>query len=245
VGESDSFSFSRFPILSVKGIIMILRHRLFLIASIASLAAGIILASTSHAKAQAVDPAGDFLPTYTGPLAGDLDVLSTGATWDGINFRFFATLNGAVGTTNGAFYVWGVDRGAGTVGFAALAPGVTFDTVVIARTSLVTPSNPARATGTAAGTALAPGAVTFSGNTISVIVPTALLPSTGRGFSDYTINLWPRATGPVGTNAISDFAPNNSNVRVTTTAPEPGSLGLAVIGGIGLLGGTLRRRRRH
>jgi hypothetical protein len=126
-------------------------HRLVLIGSIAILTAGIALATASAANAQAADPAGDFLPTYTGPQNGDLDVLSTGAIYDGTNFRFFATLNGNVGTTSGAFYVWGVDRGAGVAGFGALAPGVLFDTTVIARTSLITPTDVSLATGTAGG----------------------------------------------------------------------------------------------
>ena len=131
-----------------------------------------------------------------------------------------------------------MDRGAGTVGFPALAPGVTFDTVVIARTSLVTPSNPTLANGVAGGIALGANAINFTGNTISVLVPGSSLPTRGLLPGQYTINLWPRfgtAGVPNNNNQISDFAPNNSNVQVTTVAPEPGSLPLLGVGIVGLL----------
>ena len=199
------------------------------------------------AKAQASDPANDFLATYLGPQNGDLDVLSTGAVFNGSSFLFTATLNGAVGTTVGGFYVWGVDRGSGTAGFASLGlNNVLFDQVLVVRPN---GTNAALATGTTGGNTLAPGSISFAGNSLSVLVPAAFLPNNGKTFSQYTINLWPRAsflpngTTPLAGNAaISDFAPNNSNVLVTT-APEPGSLALAALGGIGLLGTVIRRRK--
>ncbi|WP_293675818.1 hypothetical protein, partial [uncultured Phenylobacterium sp.] len=47
------------------------------------------------------DPADDFLATYTGPQAADLDILSASATYDGANFHLSATLAGTPGTTVG------------------------------------------------------------------------------------------------------------------------------------------------
>ncbi|MBC8104878.1 MAG: hypothetical protein H7Z41_20070, partial [Cytophagales bacterium] len=107
---------------------MTTRHRLCSIATFASLGVICSFVNAAPAGAQAVDPLGDFLPTYLGVQGGDLDVLSTGATYDGNNFLFTATLNGVVGTTTGGFYVWGVNRGTGTAGFSSLGlDGVLFD----------------------------------------------------------------------------------------------------------------------
>ena len=43
-----------------------------------------------------VDPAGDFLATYTGPHNGDLDVLSASAVQNGTSVTLTANLNGAI-----------------------------------------------------------------------------------------------------------------------------------------------------
>jgi len=184
-----------------------------------------------------VDPTGDFLATYTGPAAGDLDVKSVEVLRNGINFDLFATFAGTVGTTTGAFYVWGIDRGLGTARFGALAPGVLFDSVLVIRpggtstfTDLLNAAN---------NFTLAPGAVTAAGNGLQVTITAASLPTTGFAVGSYTFNLWPRATGPAGIAAISDFAPDNSNVLATV--PEPASWALLLVG-FGGVGIALRRR---
>ena len=67
-------------------------------------------------------------------------------------------------------------------------------------------------------------------------MPLSFLPSTGfTNPYDYAFNLWPRS----GTNQISDFAPNNSDL---VAVPEPGVWALMVVG-VGMMGATLRRRR--
>ena len=96
----------------------------------AALAAGALAgASAAHADT-VVDPAGDFLATYTGPLDGDLDVLSAGAVQNGTDVVLTATMNGDIGTTPGAVYVFGVNRGAGlpllTFGAPSVGAGVNF-----------------------------------------------------------------------------------------------------------------------
>lgn len=228
---------------------MTTRVRFFTVVIIASLMALTSAVIAPSAKADAIDPANDFLGTYQGPQNGDLDVLSTGAVFNGTSFLFTATLNGPVGSTVGGFYVWGVNRGNGTAGFASLGlNNVLFDQVLIVRPN---GTNAALATGTTGGNTLGPGSITFAGNSLSVLVPASFLPNNGFTFGQYTINLWPRAsffpngTTPLAGNAaISDFAPNNANVQVTS-APEPGSLAFAALGGIGLVGGVLRRRHKH
>ena len=197
-------------------------------------AAWLTLSTAAHAIA---DPTGDFLPGYAGSHNGDLDVVGATVTYDAAThlFDFTATLAAPVATTSGAFYVWGIDRGAGTEKFntgpAPIGAGVKFDTVVIFRLD---------GTATIGSTVLADD-VTWSGDTITGSVSDALLPSMGRAFADYTWNLWPRDGSVAGNAAISDFAPDASDAAVTAV-PEPGSLGLFGAG-LALLAATAVRRR--
>ena len=158
------------------------------------------------------DPLNDFLPSFTGVHNADLDVVSAYATYDpGSNtFVFTGTMDGAIGTTASSLYVWGVDRGQGTARFGALASGVLFDSVI----SLKADGTGAVSLLPGATTSLAAGSVLISGNTITATVSGDLLPSDGLPLTAYTWNLWPRDTTQAGTAAISDFAPDNSNVAV-------------------------------
>ncbi len=191
---------------------------------------------TRAARAQFVtDPAGDFLPTYVGPRNGDMDVIRAAFTFDGTAYHFTSRSAGSLGTTAGALFVWGVDRGQGTARFGALAPGVLFDAVVV-----VDPfgTTTVRDLISGAATTLPVGAVRFSGADLFADVSAALLPSLGFTASQYTANLWPRVGA--GNTAISDFAPDNSNIAVTAT-PEPATL-LLVLPAMAAVA-VVRRRR--
>ncbi len=186
------------------------------------------------------DAVNDFLPSYTaGPRNGDLDVTSVDVTFNGSRFVLTATLNGALGTTPGALYVLGVDRGAGTARFGAIAPGVLFDAVVVLRADATGTVNRIVGGGTSN---LAPGDVTVSGNTLTASVPASFLPSLGRAEADYTFNLWPRL-GASNNNQIADFAPDNSNIGATAV-PEPSSVVLSSLGGLILLARWRWKARR-
>jgi len=206
------------------------------------LAGGLLLALSplaSHALTAITDNAGDYLATFAGQTSStDLDVINATVLYDGSAdmFKLTGTMNGAIGTSDDGFYVWGVNRGAGTASFAANGiDGVRFDRVILVR--------PDR-TGTVAGVGnLPPGSISILGNTITALVSGAVLPSTGFAKMDYTWNLWPRDGGYTGFSAISDFAPDNANF-----ATLPGAVPLPptalLFGSVLLTLGALRRRAR-
>lgn len=167
--------------------------------------------TNSSRPSLAVDARGDFLATFAGPTNPDLDVRRTEVTFDGTNYIFESTSAGAIGTTPGALFVWGVDRGQGIARFRDLATGVHFDLVVVVQpggTSVVRDLTPGGVPQT-----LPAANVTFTGNDLRVTVPATLLPSRGFSQERFTVNLWPR-TGVGNDNQIADFAPDNSNVPV-------------------------------
>ncbi len=199
-------------------------------------ALAVVLAFASPATAGTIiDPVGDFLSTYVGPQNGDLDVTGMTVTLNSSGiFRVTTTLAGNVGLTPGAFYVYGVNRGAGTAGFASLGlNNVLFDRVIIVRQD---------GSISAAGV----GTAQFSGNTITFDIDgnNAQMASTGFSLGQYGWNLWPRAAttaagvAVTGNPAISDFAPNNGTIAAV---PEPSSWALT-LAGLGLTGWAMRRK---
>ena len=190
------------------------------------------------------DPIGDFLPAYIGVKGGDLDVVRADVTLIGNHsFNFFAQLNGNIGTTPGGFYIFGLDRGAGTERFVGGTPsvgaGVFFDSVVI-----INPDG----TGIVNLLGLGGGATPFtvaalSGNTFSFNLAASLFPTRGRALADYGWNLWPRDGN--GNAHISDFAPDASTPRVSAVPVPPTALllGLGLIGLAAARAGTRRGAR--
>lgn len=210
------------------------------------IAAMLALAGPSLASPQA-DAAGDFLASYTGPQNGDLDILSASVRFDGSHFHLSSTVNGAVGTTPGALYVWGINRGAGlprlTFGAPSLGGTVPFDAVAV-----MFPDGLGRAVtlpiaGPPSITQL-PGLVSVNGSTISASFQASHFPTNGFAPEDYVFTLWSRArvTPSVdGANSeIADFAPNLGGM--TASVPDPETWALMVIG-FGAMGAMLRRRR--
>lgn len=214
------------------------------------IAAAMLVATTATgAHATIVDPSGDLLGTYTGPLNGDVDLLSATATFDGTNFLLSSTSNGAIGTTTGSIFVWGINRGAGlprlSFGSPSIGASVLFDAVVVMFPdgTLRVVSIPAMGPPTITNFA---GGATVTGNTISGAAPLSLLLSTGFDPLDYTFSLWSRTrVNPLmdGTNAeIADFVPNLAGFQANAV-PEPATWMLMLLG-FGIVGGALRSRRQ-
>jgi hypothetical protein len=212
----------------------------------ASLFAAALAAATVPQAAHSVtlpDPTGDFLATYEGPQNAGLDIVSAGVSFDGTSFRLSATVNGPIGAP-GSLYVFGVNRGSGTarLQFLGAPPAVGAD-VLFDAVAVLFPDGLGRvAAFPAAGPPVItnlPGAVTVSGNSISGSFDLSLLPSRGFAASDYTFTLWSRQrVNPAadGTNSeIADFSP-------TLSVPEPASWAM-MIGGFGMIGCALRRRK--
>ena len=196
-------------------------------------AAAICLAGAAQATTVA-DPTGDFIPSYVGAHQADLDVTSFSVNFNSATNSFLlqATMAGAIDASLPGFYAIGVNTGTGTGPFAPIgAPNVLFNQVIAVQKN---------ATANIGPNTLAPGSVTVGGNALSLVVPLSLLPSTGFDPEHYGFNIWPRDGVHTGFAAISDFAPNNATVAAAV--PEPASWAM-MLGGFGLIGGAMRRRR--
>jgi hypothetical protein len=195
-----------------------------------------LCASASPAiAATVVDAEGDFIPGYTGPTTGDFDVKTFSVVYNPETqlFQITGTLFADINPEADAYYVVGVDTGAGAIApFGSLGqPNVTFDQTVVVEGE------------GEAFTGMTDLDFLISGNMFTVSVPLSLLPSTGAVPLDYGFNLWPRTDlTPSNLAAISDFAPDNALLN-PTAVPEPGTWGLMLFG-FGAVGLSVRRARR-
>jgi MYXO-CTERM domain-containing protein len=214
--------------------------------SIAAAAMTLVIALSAgvptSALAQTPDAENDFLATYAGPRNADLDVQSVRFTYDGLEtFALESTSFGTIGTTPGAAFVWGINRGDGRADFARLGlPDIRFDFL-----AALVPDGTSFYVDLVTGQqgVLAPDAVSFAGTFLRATLPAGLLSSQGLAPTAYTANLWPRSRAVFDDDVISDFAPDNDNIAVHVT-PEPGTWALSGTGLL-LLGALARHRRRE
>jgi hypothetical protein len=193
--------------------------------------------------APVTDPPGDFLATYTaGPQNPDLDVVSAEVVLNpGATLAFSGTLAGPVGTTPGALYAFGLDRGAGTEGFQLGTPPIG-DRVFFDSVLALDPAGAGQFIDLITGvvTPLSAGSVVVEGSQIRTgALPLSLFPAQGAEPEEFTWTLWPRL-GLGANNQVSDFAPDFCNAPVTVI-PAPGAAVLVIAGTV--LAGCLRRRR--
>jgi hypothetical protein len=208
-----------------------------------------LLTSATAAPAAIADPPGDFLGTYSGPLNGDVDILSADVAFDGTSYFLSSTENGAIGTTTGSLFVWGIDRGSGTarltLGSPSVGAGILFDAVVV-----MFPDGTLRVVtfplmGAPTINQIA-GGTGVLGDTLSATVPLALLGSMGFEPENYTFSLWSRVrVNPAmdGTNAeVADFLESSGSLQARAV-PEPATW-MTMLLGFGLAGGIVRLARR-
>ena len=142
-----------------------------------------------------------FLPIYefyTGPKLAELDAIRASAevSRDG-KFTFTGTNQGRINKAP-AVYVWGIDRNGNLPpGPFTNRPNITFDAVVIVTlgpTHHLTAEVVDLANGNS--TNLPSGSARIKGSTVSVTVPSSLLPSTGLPTSQYHFNTGQRMAVP-------------------------------------------------
>ena len=212
-------------------------------------AMGAALAAATSASATVVDPADDLLASYTGPVSGDVDILSGDVAFDGTSFLLSATLASDIDAVPGQLYAWGIDRGAGTPRIDLLrdpdiAPDIAFDAVLVMLPNGVLTVVTIPVAGAPTFTTLIGGTV-VDGDTLSATIPRSLLSSTGFAPEDYTFGFWSRIrvdpTVDGTNNEIADFLGSGSiNARVV---PEPATW-LTMLLGFGVVGTAMRRARK-
>jgi hypothetical protein len=183
------------------------------------------LLATGPALATTTTMSTGFLPTYTGPKNGDLEIKSVSANVADGNLVLSATAMGKIGTTPGTDYVWGIDTdpALATAAFASHGfSGVVFNDVSVA---------------TVGGMG-----VTVSGDTITDTIAISSLKNVVLKPDQFLISLWPVATPPGGFAGFSEFVPGNGTFAVGV--PEPTTWALMLIGLAGL-GAVLRSGRRQ
>lgn len=199
------------------------------------------IAGASPSAAVTSDPADDFLSSFAGIRAADLDIAAAVVLIDGDILQLGGVMFDRIGISPQPTYVWGIDRGAGTPGLFAGTPAVganvNFDAVLAFGTDgsgqviAFNDGAPPTVTNLAAGTIAVFGSVSIAR------IPLSLLPSRGASVNAYSYNLWTRS-GP-GNELIADLA--SSRNFLAEGVPEPESWALLIIG-FGIVGVTLRRR---
>ena len=112
--------------------------------------------------------------------------------------------------------MWGIDRNGNLPpGPFTDRPGIKFDAVVVVTLG---PKHHLSAEvvdlASGASTDLRAGSAHIKGRTVSVTVPSSLLPSTGLPISQYHFNYWPEDGGPPVSSSVASFAPEFTTAQV-------------------------------
>ena len=213
-------------------------------------AMGAALAAATSASATVVDPVNDLLATYTGPVSGDVDIMSGDVAFDGTSFLLSATLASDIDPIPGQLYAWGIDRGAGTPRIDLLrdpdiAPDIVFDAVLVMLPNGVLTVVTIPVAGAPTFTTVIGGTV-VNGDTLSATIPLSLLFSTSFAPEDYTFGFWSRIrvdpTVDGTNNEIADFLLGSGTINARVV-PEPATW-LTMLLGFGVVGSVMRRGRK-
>ena len=213
-------------------------------------AIGAAMAAATSASATVVDPVNDLLATYTGPVSGDVDIMSGDVAFDGTSFLLSATLASDIDAVPGQLYAWGIDRGAGTPRIDLLrdpdiAPDIVFDAVLVMLPNGVLTVVTIPVAGAPTFTTVIGGTV-VNGDTLSATIPLSLLFSTGFAPEDYTFGFWSRIrvdpTVDGTNNEIADFLLGSGTINARVV-PEPATW-LTMLLGFGVVGSVMRRGRK-
>jgi hypothetical protein len=133
-----------------------------------------------------------------------------------------AILRGPNRSTAPAYFVFGIDRGAGA-GLGPLfpaRPGITPDALVTITAAPNNTSVSAAVTDltTGAVTPLAPSAIQAKGSTLRVFVPLSELPSTGAPASQYRFAFWTQSQPGNSLANVGSFVPDSTMIPVGTSA---------------------------
>jgi len=134
---------------------------------------------------------------------------------DGRTFTFTGTSQGRINNAS-AVYVWGIDRyGNLSSGPIAGRPNVKFDAVVVVSLdSSLVPTASVINVVSGKTIVLPAGSTSIHGKTVTVTVPSVLLPSTVLALSQYRFNFWPSFGGGSGSSSVASFAPESTTVQV-------------------------------
>jgi hypothetical protein len=158
----------------------------------------------------------NFYEDYTGPKLAELNAVRASAELSrGGKFTFTGTDQGRINMAP-AVFVWGIERNENLPpGPFTDRPNIKFDAVVIVT---LAPKHHVTAKvvdfTNGASTDLSARSASIKGSTVSVTVPSSLLPSTGLPMSQYRFNYWPEDGGPPISSSVSSFAPEFTTAQV-------------------------------
>ena len=135
---------------------------------------------------------------------------------DGSTFTFTGTNQGKINKAP-AVYVWGLDRNGNLPpGPFEGRPNIRFDALVaVSLDSSLTPTAKVMDFASGTTTTLPAGSASISGRTVSVSVPSSLLPSTGLAPSQYRFNYWPEdGMTPATSAVVASFIPESDDAQV-------------------------------
>jgi hypothetical protein len=161
-----------------------------------------------------------FYQSYTGPKLAELNAVRASAvlTADGSSFVFSGTNAGRINRAP-ATYVWGIDRNGNLPpGPFTGRPNIKFDAVVVVQLGpSMNVTTTVKDLNTGTSTTLPSGSAVIQNKTVSVVVPSSLLPSTGLAPSQYRFNYWPEDGGPPVSSSVASFAPETTTAQVGTS----------------------------